>query len=162
MTIGVKLKSIREYNGHSQTEIAQMLDISQPLYSQIENGNRNIKIDKLLRFCDIYDVSLHEIKNHDSERIVEDISRCREKIINMFDDLEVVESTFNGNHVQLKVNGFRGNISIIDFKYVRDYGIENINITVDVDSKVFILDFDVDKALLEFYWFIDEDGNRVQ
>lgn len=162
MSIGTKLKAIREYNGHCQKEIADQLNISQPLYSQIENGNRNIKFDKLLQFCDIYGISLHEIKNHDSERIVEDLSKCREKILNMFEDLEVVESTFNGNHVQLKVNGFRGNISIIDFKYVGDYGIENINIKVDVDSRLFIIDFDVDKALLDFYWFIDDDGNRVE
>ena len=24
-----------------------------------------------------------------------------------------------------------------------------------------VIDFDVDKALLDFYWFIDDDGNRV-
>lgn len=139
-----------------------MLDISQALYSQIENGNRNIKTDKLLQFCDIYGVELYEIRNHRSERIVEDLSKYRAKIINMFEDLEIVESSFNGNHVQLKANGFRGNISIVDFKYVGDYGVENINITVDVDSRLFIIDFDVDKALSEFYWFIDKEGNRVE
>ncbi len=48
MNIGVKLKKIREQKRYSQQEIADILNISQKTYSNIESGKSDIKIKHLL------------------------------------------------------------------------------------------------------------------
>ena len=53
MSIGTKLKKIREQKRFSQREIADRLGISQKTYSNIESDKSNITIDKLAELSKI-------------------------------------------------------------------------------------------------------------
>ena len=62
--IGKKLRMFREVNGYTQKSIADFLGISQPMYAQIEKGNRNIKLEHLEKLCNLYCVTLHDFHEH--------------------------------------------------------------------------------------------------
>ena len=55
MDIGAKLKKIREQNHYSQKEIADLLNISQKTYSNIESGKSNISIKHLAILSNFFD-----------------------------------------------------------------------------------------------------------
>ena len=47
----------------TQTEMAERLDISQNYLSDIENGNRNITVNKLIIFANELEVSVNKLIN---------------------------------------------------------------------------------------------------
>ena len=53
----MKLKEIREENGYTQNQIANMLNIRQNTYSQYENGKRQLPIDVLIKLAKFYKIS---------------------------------------------------------------------------------------------------------
>ena len=53
-----RLKSAREQAGLSQGQVAKLLDMHRPTVSEIEAGRRRVTADELVRFSDIYGVSL--------------------------------------------------------------------------------------------------------
>lgn len=57
MNIGNRLKQLRKQHNLTQRQIADFLEISQSLYAKIEAGDRNPKLTKLLKLCDLYNVS---------------------------------------------------------------------------------------------------------
>ena len=73
--INNKLKRLRSISGYSQKQIADFLQISQPLYSQIEKGNRKIKTEKLERLCNLYCLTLQDFLNNDEEKLAEYLTR---------------------------------------------------------------------------------------
>ena len=52
------IRNLRIDNGHTQTEIARYLGISQNTYSQYEIGVLNYPIDVLMKLADFYNVSV--------------------------------------------------------------------------------------------------------
>ena len=46
-TLGARIAKLRNINGMSQDELSQLVGISRPSLAQIEQGNRNIKVDEL-------------------------------------------------------------------------------------------------------------------
>ena len=56
MNIGTRLKQLRKQHKITQRQIADFLDISQSQYAKIESGDRNLKLTKLLKLCDLYNV----------------------------------------------------------------------------------------------------------
>lgn len=53
-----RLVCAREQAGLSQTQASKLLGFATPsALSQIENGQRGLKMDTFLRLCEIYDVS---------------------------------------------------------------------------------------------------------
>lgn len=63
MTFGENLKKIRKNMKLTQTEMAERLDISQNYLSDIENGNRNITVNKLIIFANELEVSVNKLIN---------------------------------------------------------------------------------------------------
>lgn len=55
--IGNRLKQLRKQHNLTQRQIADFLEISQSLYARIEAGDRNPKLTKLTKLCDLYNVS---------------------------------------------------------------------------------------------------------
>ena len=55
--IGNRLKLLRKQHNLTQRQIADFLEISQSLYARIEAGDRNPKLSKLTKLCDLYNVS---------------------------------------------------------------------------------------------------------
>lgn len=57
--IGYKIKRKREEKNFSQEAMAEMLDISQKSYSNIENGkNSSINTDRLLKISEILEIDI--------------------------------------------------------------------------------------------------------
>lgn len=61
MTIGERIKKIRQANGLSQKELGKKLNVSQQMIGQWETGKSNPKIETLRRIADTLEVGLWEI-----------------------------------------------------------------------------------------------------
>jgi transcriptional regulator with XRE-family HTH domain len=55
--IVARMKWLREKNRYSQRDIAKMVNMTLNGYQKIEYGNRELKIDVLIKLCDIFKVS---------------------------------------------------------------------------------------------------------
>jgi len=54
--IGTRLKQLRKQRNLTQRQIAEFLEISQSTYAKIETGDRNLKLTKLTKLCNLYNV----------------------------------------------------------------------------------------------------------
>lgn len=61
MTIGERLRILREKNELTQSEIAAYLCTSQSYYAQYENGKRQIPLDRAAQLARLYNVSMDYI-----------------------------------------------------------------------------------------------------
>lgn len=52
-----KLRSLREYTGKTQAEIAAILNTTQQYYASYETGKRPLPLDRLYILCEYYKVS---------------------------------------------------------------------------------------------------------
>lgn len=57
MKIETKLKNLREDRDLKQREIAKLIKTTQSYYSQLENGQKMITIDRLIKLAKFYNVS---------------------------------------------------------------------------------------------------------
>ena len=55
--IAVRLRWAREQAGLSQGQVAQRMGVHRPTISQIEAGERNVRIEELDKFAELYGVS---------------------------------------------------------------------------------------------------------
>jgi transcriptional regulator with XRE-family HTH domain len=55
--MGKKIRALRMQNDLTQEALARKLDIHRTSLSQIENGERRVSVDELVRFSDFFDVS---------------------------------------------------------------------------------------------------------
>lgn len=68
MSIGSKLRSVREEHGYSQTDLAKLMKISQKTISSWENDRTHPKVKELNRMCQIYGCTyeyLTGVRQHD-------------------------------------------------------------------------------------------------
>ena len=56
MTIGKKIRSLRLEKGYSQEYLAEVLEVSQKTYSNIENDKSSIKIDALIKIAEEFKI----------------------------------------------------------------------------------------------------------
>ena len=61
MDYGKRLKNIRNYELHTQKNIAKILGISENTYTQYELQNQTIPLKHLVAFCDYYNIYLDYI-----------------------------------------------------------------------------------------------------
>ena len=59
--IGSRLFSIRKRLGLTQAEVAEAAGVSDRTYADIERGTVNMRIDTILRICDVMHVTTDEI-----------------------------------------------------------------------------------------------------
>ena len=64
-TIGKRLAEIRKSKKLKQMELAEMLNVSQQVISNIERGVTTPDIEQLKKFADIYNISLDELVGRD-------------------------------------------------------------------------------------------------
>ena len=62
----IRLKELRIANNVSQTEIANLLDVTRQAYSRYELGQRELGYDMLCKLADYYNVSVDYLIGHDS------------------------------------------------------------------------------------------------
>ncbi len=61
MTIGQKIKQLREQSGMKQRELASKLDIGEGFLSKVENDQKQIKREDLKRISDLFKFSHKEL-----------------------------------------------------------------------------------------------------
>ena len=62
VSVGAKIKKIREDHGYTQTELAEALDYaSSGQICFIEKGKRGMSKDRLIKFCSLFQVSIEEL-----------------------------------------------------------------------------------------------------
>ena len=55
--MGMRIKYLRQNHNLTQQEVGEFLDISQSLLAKVESNERNPDITKLLKLCDLFNVS---------------------------------------------------------------------------------------------------------
>lgn len=60
-TIGKRLAEIRKNRNFKQTDLAEKLNVSQQVISNIERGVTTPDIEQLKKFADIYNISLDDL-----------------------------------------------------------------------------------------------------
>ena len=78
-TIGKRLAEIRKSKKFKQTELAEMLNVSQQVISNIERGVTAPDIEQLKKFADIYNISLDQLVGR--EFLGDDADDVERKII---------------------------------------------------------------------------------
>ncbi|MCX6055032.1 MAG: helix-turn-helix transcriptional regulator [Chloroflexi bacterium] len=67
VTVGRKIKGLREMADLSQAQIAQFLDIDQSTISKCENGERQFQVDQLEQLGSLFGCALVDLVNEDIE-----------------------------------------------------------------------------------------------
>jgi transcriptional regulator with XRE-family HTH domain len=65
--LGNRLKKIRETSGISQEKLALILGLSRPTISQIENGDRKLAADELIKLSEIFNLSVNSLLDLEKE-----------------------------------------------------------------------------------------------
>ena len=69
-TIGNKLLSIRKRMGMTQAEVAEAADISDRAYAEIERGSVNMRIETILRICNVLHITPDELFTKDTSSVL--------------------------------------------------------------------------------------------
>jgi len=84
--IGNRLLTFRKSTGMTQAELAEKAGLSDRTYADIERGTVNMRLETLLRICDVLritpnDILTQETENHDrtQEEIISCLSSCSQK-----------------------------------------------------------------------------------
>ena len=70
MNIGENIKKLRELKNFKQSAMADMLEISQKTYSNIENAGNNITIELIEKISKILNISINAILELNAEAII--------------------------------------------------------------------------------------------
>lgn len=68
-TIGNKLLVIRKRLGMTQAEVAEAAGLSDRTYADIERGSVNMRIETILRICDVLHITPDEILTEDDATV---------------------------------------------------------------------------------------------
>lgn len=60
-SISQNIKKYRLLNHFTQEKIAELLDLDTQYYAQLERGERNFTIEKIIRLCTIFHVGIENI-----------------------------------------------------------------------------------------------------
>ena len=61
ITIGNKLYSVRKKMGMTQAQVAEAAGLSDRTYADIERGSVNMRIESILKICDVLRITPNEI-----------------------------------------------------------------------------------------------------
>lgn len=67
--MNTKLKELRMKNNYTSKDIADILGISKPFYSQIENGRRRLSYDMAVRISKIFKMKPDQIFYEDHKEV---------------------------------------------------------------------------------------------
>ena len=65
--LGKRIKELRERLEISQQKLAELLGVSRPIVSQIENGDRKITAEELIKLAEIFNLSVESLKDFRNE-----------------------------------------------------------------------------------------------
>lgn len=67
MNLGEKIFTLRTQNNMSQSDLADILDVSRQSISKWETGTSVPELDKIMKMCDIFDISMDEFTDRPAE-----------------------------------------------------------------------------------------------
>ncbi|MBR5234010.1 MAG: helix-turn-helix transcriptional regulator [Clostridia bacterium] len=68
-TIGDKLYRVRKRLGYTQAEVAEAAELSTRAYAEIERGCVNMRIETLLKICNVLHITPDELFTTDNNKI---------------------------------------------------------------------------------------------
>lgn len=68
--IGKDIRSVREAKGYSQEYMAEMLDMVQSSYANLESGKSAMSVDRLLHICDILHMDVHGLLDRSGSTVM--------------------------------------------------------------------------------------------
>ena len=84
--VGEKLHAVRKRLGMTQAEVAEASGLSDRTYADIERGNVNMRIETVLKICNVFHITPDEIltgadsaKSVQESEIWERLNRCNTK-----------------------------------------------------------------------------------
>ncbi|MCK4817974.1 helix-turn-helix transcriptional regulator, partial [bacterium] len=78
INIGRRIKELRSKVGMSQQRLAEILGVSRPTISQIENGERKIFTDELIKLSETFNISVDNLLNIEkSPQVILEESRSK-------------------------------------------------------------------------------------
>lgn len=69
-TVGNKLLAIRKRTGMTQAEVAEAAGLADRTYADIERGTANMRVETLLRICDVLRITPDEVLTEERESII--------------------------------------------------------------------------------------------
>lgn len=78
-SISQNIKKYRLLNNLTQEELAGRLDLDTQYYAQLERGERNFTIEKIIRLCSIFHIGIENIieigptKEQDTKQLLENL-----------------------------------------------------------------------------------------
>ena len=94
-SISQNIKKYRLLNKMTQEQLAELLDLDTQYYAQLERGERNFTIEKIIRLCSIFHVEIEDIieiepaEKPDSKEILDRILPSMENL--SYSQLSLVE-----------------------------------------------------------------------
>ncbi|HAO45977.1 MAG TPA: helix-turn-helix transcriptional regulator [Ferruginibacter sp.] len=70
LTIGLRIKKLREIRGYSQNYMSVKLKMSQEQYSYLENRQKNIAEEQIQVIATVLGISVDRLKSFDPERLL--------------------------------------------------------------------------------------------
>ena len=86
--ISQNIKKYRLLNRMTQEKLAERLDLDTQYYAQLERGERNFTIEKLIRLCSIFQIGIEDIieiepsDNQDTSELWEEVSEQLKSLSN--------------------------------------------------------------------------------
>lgn len=75
MVIGKNMKFLREEKRLLQKDMAKILDVAESTYSHYESGDAIITLERLILFCNYFNVSIDYMFGNNTHRFYEGFSR---------------------------------------------------------------------------------------
>ena len=69
-TIGNKLLSVRKRMGLTQAEVAESAGLSDRTYADIERGTVNMRIETILKICDVLHITPDEVLTEENNTLI--------------------------------------------------------------------------------------------
>ena len=96
MKIGDNLKKLRENNGLTQQQMADLIHTHRSGYSKIENNQQDVSIEALIQLSKQFNMSVDEIISFDNNKIPNEVSiadKATLEQLQLINELEPEEKT---------------------------------------------------------------------
>lgn len=88
MRIGSRLAELRKQNHYTQKELAQKLNVSQQIISNVERGQTEPDIDFLRDMADLYNISLDQLIGRNFLEIEKDSDSIERQIMSVIKKMD--------------------------------------------------------------------------
>lgn len=87
MTLGERMRRVREYRRLKQIAVASQMNITQQAYSELESRGENVKLETLRRFCAVVNIDLAFLLSYEIQVTEENIMFFdRNKLVDVVKD----------------------------------------------------------------------------